>query len=313
MPIRLTMTQPTASTMRGNRACSLVLLLLAATVPMSVSAGPTDTLEAAAKPCDAITKPSGDVTLAFTQPGRIAKAFVKEGQFVEANQLLLQQDDKAEQVQLQFLKSQADSNVHVLAAKAQLDQKVVDFQREEEAFKRGAAPPMELDRARLDVDIARLSLELAVLTSLQDVLKYKEAKARVDRMRLESPIAGRVERIAVQEGESRAAQQPVLRIVKIDPLWIDVQVPLKQGRRLAVGGAARVDFPQDPNAAADGRIVHIADVADPASDTLLARVEIPNPSLRKAGARVRVSFPPPPPGEGRPTPATLPALTKETR
>ena len=319
VPISLIMKPPSGST-RAGRACGLFIVLLAAAVPM-VAAGPPGGPQAgpapAMPPCEAIaafTKPSGDVTLAFPQPGRIARVLVKEGQLVEANQLLIRQDDSAEQVQVELLKSQAESNVHVMAAKAQLAQKAVDYEKFKDANKFGATPAMEVEHARLDVDIARLSLELAELTHDQDVLKYREYKARVvGRMRLESPIAGRVEKLVVREGETRDAQQPVIRIVNIDPLWVDVPVPLRQARALAAGGAARVEFYQDPNCRSDGNIVHVADVADAASDTLLVRVEIDNPALRKAGERVGVIFPPPPAGEGRPrSPATLPAHTKET-
>ena len=298
--------------MRPDRPCGLLIVLLAAAMPMA-AAGPPAGPAPALPPCDAITKPSGDVTLGFLQSGRIATVLVKEGQLVEANQLLMRQDDSAEQVQVKLLRIQGDSNVHVLAAEAQLEQKEMDYQKFKDANKYGATPAMEIEHARLDVDIARLSLDLAILTKQQDVLKYLEANAHVERMRLESPIAGRVEKLLAHEGESRDAQQPVIRIVKIDPLWVDVPVPLRQARTLAVAGPARVEFYQDPNCRCDGNIVHVADVADAASDTLLVRVQIANPELRKAGERVGVIFPPPPAGEVRPTsPAALPTNTKET-
>jgi RND family efflux transporter MFP subunit len=240
---------------------------------------------------EGVTKPSEDVTLSFSRPGRVAKILVKEGQLVEAGQVLLQQDDAAEQVQLRQLKLQADSDVRVRAAQAQLDQKKVDCQKMEEAGKKGAAAVMEVEHAKLDVTIADLSLELARFEHDQDRLKYEEAKAQVDRMRIESPIAGRVEKLSIQEGESKDAQQPVIRVVKIDPLWIDVPVPLKRARGLAVGEAAAVAFPDERSADAEGRIVHVPAVADAASGTLLVRVEAKNPSLRKAGEHVMVSFP----------------------
>jgi RND family efflux transporter MFP subunit len=246
---------------------------------------------------EAVTKPSGDVTLSFTRPGRVTKVHVKEGQLVGAGELLIQQDDAAEQVQLKQLKSQADSDVQVRASQAKLDQAKVDYEKMQEAGRKNAAAPLEVEHAKLDMIIADLSLELARFMHDQDRLKYEDLKAQIDRMRLESPIAGRVEKIAIQEGESKDAQQPILRIVKIDPLWIDVPVPRKQTAGLAVGGPARVEFPGDAGAAAEGKIVFVADVADAASDTLLVRVELKNPSLRKAGEHVRVSFPPAGPTE----------------
>ena len=48
---------------------------------------------------EAITKPSQDVKLAFVRPGRIGAVHVKEGQRVQAGQLLMEQDDQAEKLQ----------------------------------------------------------------------------------------------------------------------------------------------------------------------------------------------------------------------
>lgn len=262
--------------------CILTLAFLASASPLG-----------AAEPAlgvQAITKPSEDVTLSFIRPGRIAKVLVKDGQTVRAGDPLMQQDDTAELVQLRQLEAQAKNDTRVRAAEAQLAQKKVDANKLEEAFKKGAVSPMEFQHAVLDVLIADLTVELSEFEHEQDKLKYDEAKAQVDRMRLVSPISGRVEKVAVQEGEGRDAQQPVIRLVKIDPLHIDVPVPVRKAAGLSVGGAARVSFPQEPDVRAEGKIVHIASVADSASDTLLVRVEVPNPALRRAGDHVVVRF-----------------------
>jgi RND family efflux transporter MFP subunit len=198
----------------------------------------------------AVTKPSGDVTLSFPRPGRVAKIYVKEGQAVRAGELLVQQDDVAEVLQLRELKLQAENTVKIRYAEKQAEQKKLDYEKVMEAGEKGAAPEMEVRHAKLDWESAVLSLELTQFEHTQDELKYAESNAQIERMRLTSPIDGRVEKIALQEGESKDAQQPILRIVKIDPLWIDVPVPLRDAWPLSVGGAARIDFPMDPNVGA---------------------------------------------------------------
>lgn len=263
-------------------ACGVGFLLLAAGGSLPAGTA-TDGIAA-------ITKPSEDVTLSFVKPGRIAKVFVKEGDTVKADQLLIEQDDAAEKALFRRLQAEANSTVQVRASEAKLAQTKVDCEKVEEAGRKGATSAMEVAHAQLDVRIAELSLELARSESNQAVFRCEEARVQLDRMRLASPIAGKVEKVLVQEGESRDAQQPVVRVVKIDPLWIDVPVPLAQARRLAVGAPAVVEFPPDANARAAGTIVHVAAVADAASDTLIVRVEVSNPSLRQAGEHVRVRF-----------------------
>ena len=252
---------------------------------------------------EAITRPSGDVTLSFVRPGRVAKVLVKEGDGVKASQELILLDDEAEAAQLEQLKAQAEDETRAKAAQAQLAQRKVDLKKLEWAQKQGAATELEVEHAKLDVTISELSLRLAQFERKQDRRKYEEAMIHLDRMRLRSPIDGKVERpvdamgkprAVVAPGESVNALERIVRIVKIDPLWIDVPVPVGPARRLRTGtGNVVVEFQNDVSAPlrASGKITHIAAVADAKSDTLTVRVEVPNPGGRPAGEHVYVSFP----------------------
>jgi RND family efflux transporter MFP subunit len=267
-------------------------------------------------PC--ITRPSEDVVLCFVRPGRVAQVLVKEGDQVEAGQVLMSLEDSIERIMVAQLKAMAEETVNIRAVEAQWQQKKVDAAKWEEVYNRGGATELERDHARLGALIAELSLEKARLEHEQAQRKYEEALVYLDRTELKSPITGRVEQVGVKVGEGADALQKVVRVVKIDPLWIDAPVPLEVARRLRLGMPAVVHLPDDaappaaqtgahsPAAAvsrttarrsapvinADARIIHIAAVADPASNTLIVRVELPNPAGRQAGEMVAVSFPP---------------------
>jgi len=251
---------------------------------------------------EAITRPSEDVTLSFVRPGRIAEVLVKEGDDVQAGQLLFKQDDAAEQAKLGQLRAQAQDTTRIKAQEAQLAQKGVDLRKIEWAEQRGAATELEVQHAELEVTIAELSLRLVQFQQEQDTRQYDEAKIQLERMQLRSPISGKAEQIALEVGESAEALAGIIRVVKTDPLWIDVPVPLSQARGLSKGQKVLVKFPgptepvggpgEKTNPPAEGRITFIAAVADAASDTLTVRVEVPNPSARPAGEHVMVSFPP---------------------
>ena len=252
------------------------------------------------RPClgadlEAVTKPSADIELSFVRGGRVAEVLVKEGDAVKAGQLLASQDDKVEQIQLLQLKAKAGNQTRILAAEAEMLQKEEDLKKIEGARKKGAATDWEVEHARLNVRIAQLSLQLARFEHEQDRQKYEEAKADVDRMRLVSPIDGRVEEVAVEPGESAQPMKNAVRVVKTDPLWIDVIAPLALARELKTGQPALTIFPghgaQDVGQRMEGRISFVSAVARAASDTLRVRVEVPNPEQRPAGERVSVSLP----------------------
>ncbi len=184
------------------------------------------------------------------QPGRIAAVYFKEGDAVKTDQLLIQQDDAADQVQLAQLKAQSEDTTQIRASEASLAQKKVDLQKIEKANASNAATALEVEHAKLDVTIAQLSLELAQFEHAQAGRKYQELKIRIQNMQLKSPIEGSVEKIDVEVGESvNSTTAEAIRVVQIDPLWIDTPVPLTQALTLKVGS----DSPGELRARRPGR------------------------------------------------------------
>jgi len=268
--------------MKGIRifSCSLIIYIAMLSFPFQ-SFSETE--------ISAITSPSADVILSFTQPGRLLEVNVKEGDVVEAGQLLVQLDDAAEEAQLAHIEALSADTTQIEAAQASLSQKRIDLKMLEWAAGRSSATELEVEHARLDVTLAELSLKSAQFEHEQNKRKYKEALMRIDRMSLVSPITGRIEKAEVEVGESVNALDEVIRVVKTDPLWIDVPVPLTEGRILRLGQTVEIKFPgtQKP---VKGKIIFISTVADAASATLRVRIEIPNQANRPAGEYISVIF-----------------------
>jgi RND family efflux transporter MFP subunit len=268
---------------RGYVATGIICVVLFSV--LSLGGAPSDSR------VRAITNPSSDITLSYVQPGRIAKVHFTEGMWVKAGQVLVQQDDAVEQIQLAQLKAASDDTTQIQASDASLAQKKIDLQKLEKAAAQNAATELEVEHAKLSVKMAELSLKLAKFEHEQAGRKYDEVKVQVEKMRLVSPINGRIEKIHIEAGESINALTDVVRVVQIDPLWIDVPVPLIQAMDLSAGKMAKVLFPNPNMASVEGSIVYIAAVADAASGTLKVRIEVPNKSNRPAGEHVEIIFP----------------------
>jgi membrane fusion protein (multidrug efflux system) len=251
------------------------------------------TLEAASSDMKirAITNPSADIILSFVQPGRITEVNIKEGQWVRAGQVLVQQDDSVEKIQLAQLKARSENTIQIEAREASLAQKRVDLKKLEKAATQKAATELEVEHAKLEVKVAELSLQLATFEHEQAKRKYNELKVQVEKMALKSPIDGNIEKIHVETGESVNALVDVVRVVKTDPLWIDVPVPLNKANTLRSGKTVQVRFPEPDRESFEGKIIYIAAVADAASGTLRVRIEVPNKSNRPAGEHIEVIFP----------------------
>jgi RND family efflux transporter MFP subunit len=249
-------------------------------------------LIAKAEPLEGITAPNADITLSFVLTGRVSEVLVKPGITVERGQPLVQLFDEPERIQSEQLKVLSEDRTKIYAAKAELAQKEADLQKLKRAKAKGAASAWEVDHSMLDVRIAELALESAQVEQEQYRRRYEQSQSQLKRMRLQAPIAGRVEEVGVEVGESIGPLGPVVRLVQNDPLWIDMPVPMSQASDLSIGQRVWVAFLGDAggNGSPNGRIIDIAAVADAASETLRIRIEVPNPNRRPAGERVTVAF-----------------------
>ncbi len=240
-----------------------------------------------------ITAPKADIMLSFVVPGRISAVLVEEGSTVEKGQALVRLYDEPERIQCEQLKMLSEDQTQILAAEAELAQKKVDLKKVEMARAKGAASDWEVEHLILNVRIAELALKSARIEQAQYVRRYRHARSQLAQMHLRAPVAGLVEEVSVEAGESIGTLGSVVRLVQNDPLWIDVPVPLAQAVELKNGQDIWVTFPGEVAAATpNGRIINIATVADAASDTLRVRLEVPNPLKRPAGERVAVAFTP---------------------
>jgi RND family efflux transporter MFP subunit len=237
---------------------------------------------------EAVSRPSHDVTLSFVRPGIVEETAVRDGDRVEQGQLLVRQDTSAEEARLEGLRIQAENTTSIRAAEARLAQRRVDLEELEQAAEKGAASRLEVDQARLDVTIAELSVELAKLQQKQYQSQYDQQRLLIERMRLESPVDGTVEQVLIEEGESVDALEEVVRVVDVDPLWIDAPVPLPRTAGVKPGDEVTVEFTGPGGQHRTGKVLHVGSVADAASATLRVRIEVDNPTGRPAGETVFV-------------------------
>ena len=262
-----------------------------ATLALALACSGVWAADAADPPIKAVTAPSKDLVLAFTLPGRIESVLVREGQDVTAGQLLVQLDRSVEQKQLELLKANADNDTPLKVAQLEHSRKEALFEQVRKAYDANAAPERELEDAKLEVQTAELKLKQVHFERRQAERRHEEAALILQRMQLRSPIDGEVERIVRRAGEAVTAQDPLLRVVRTDPLWIDVPAPLARARAVADGQTALVRF-GDEDAPVRAKVIRVSHVADAASETLEIRLELPNPTGRPAGEQVTVRFPP---------------------
>jgi len=242
---------------------------------------------------EAITKPSADIMLSFVRGGRVSEVSVEEGDIIEKGRLLARQEDEVELLQLKQIEALVKNTAKIESVKVDIAQKIQDVEKLDWARSEGAVTKWELDHARLDLQTTRISLRQAIFEQKQTVLQRDELKAQLRLLSMYSPISGQVEKIQIEPGESPQPLTPVIRVVKIDPLHIDVHVPLSDARMLGNQQDVIIQYlgtNRTGENSLQAKITHIAAVADAASNTLRVQLELPNPTRRPAGERILVQF-----------------------
>jgi multidrug efflux pump subunit AcrA (membrane-fusion protein) len=136
---------------------------------------------------------------------------------------------------------------------------------------------IDLEESEVNFQLARLELARAV-----DILNQRTIR---------SPINGVVVERKLGPGEYAFDQAHLVTVSQIDPLNVEVYVPLSQFGKIRVGAPAQV-FPEDPVGGSHAAIVTIVDhVFDAASGTIGIRLELPNPDYAvPAGLKCQVRF-----------------------
>jgi len=126
-------------------------------------------------------------------------------------------------------------------------------------------------QARTEVDQRQQALLLAGMG--QPAIDELEKKHKLfANLVVRSPLDGVILAQLAMPGQRVEMASPIYRIGRLDPLWLEIQVPLEQLRDIAVGTAVRV-----PKFSVEGKVITIGSMIHGEDQGVLVRAEIPNP------------------------------------
>ena len=110
---------------------------------------------------------------------------------------------------------------------------------------------------------------------------------------IKSPVNGVVVDVLLRPGDLMSSNQkdPIMKLVEVDPLNVEIVLPVSQFGQIKVGQPAVV-LPEQPVGGQHAAKVEIVDpMVDAASGTFGVRLRLPNPGYRiPAGIKCRVQF-----------------------
>ena len=165
---------------------------------------------------------------------------------------------------------------------------------------RAGTRPEELDEAQADLKRARAQLDLLLAGTRSEDLaaaearvaeargKLKEVEDRLEETVVRAPESAVVEVLAVRPGDLVAPNQPLVRVLRADDLWVRVYVPETQLSRVRLGQQVEVRVDGYPGRRFDGTVMQIAGV----SEFTPRNVQSPDERRHQVfGVKVRVADP----------------------
>lgn len=163
------------------------------------------------------------------------------------------------------------------------------LRRDEQLFKEHIIAERRLIVTRAEATQARSALEerrqilsLAGMTD-QEIEALQRDRKLASSLVVRAPIAGTILQRHGTTGERVQASAPLVTIARLDPIWVNLQVPL--GRAAALDSVDRVHL---PSAGIDGRLIRIGRTVDAATQSVTAVAEFrPGRSSLRPGQAVQ--------------------------
>ena len=268
---------PISSLSRFRLAAALIIVLTAASLAACrwpwTDSTPSSSLQYSG------TIVARETDLAFQVPGRISRLDVDEGDDIKIGQPIASLDSRDYELNLSRAQAEADASQASLAlleagarsqevkaaeatvtqARAQLKFAQAETQRITRLVPQHLASQDQLDRARMQQDVAQATLiqtqqQLALLKAgarRQEIDRARAdnqarqqavavAQQQLDYVDLASPVAGTVTSRMAETGEVVAAGQAVFRVASLDHPWVRIYINEQDLPHVRLGQSAQI-------------------------------------------------------------------------
>jgi HlyD family secretion protein len=194
-----------------------------------------------------------DITTKFA--GRLAEVTVREGDDVEAGQLLARMDVRELEAELhqaeaqvtQAQKQRSVAQAVILQRKSEVILAEKNLDRSRELYENQNISIEQLQQSETAVQTARATLaaaraELALSEAAIDAARARveSVRTRIDDGALKTPLAGRVLYRLAEPGEVLPAGGKVLTVLDLTDAFMTIFLPTLQAGRLRIGDEARI-------------------------------------------------------------------------
>lgn len=247
-----------------------------------------------AKEFDCLIEARQTVEIRSSVEAVIKTIHVGRGDFVKKGDVLVTLESGAEEAALQLAQSRSTMQGEINAAEARLELARKKWEQAQELYEQKFVSASARDEAVAEYKLATEQLRQAEENKVLAQLEVKRSTEIVALRTIRSPLSGVVVEKVLSPGEFATSnlKDPILKLAEINPLNVEVVLPVSQYGRIKPGTKAMV-FPEPPIGGEYRATVKIVDrVVDAASGTFGVRLELPNRNGQiPPGVHCRVRFP----------------------
>jgi RND family efflux transporter MFP subunit len=238
-----------------------------------------------------LIQPKVTLKLGTQVPGLIREMLVDRGTVVKKGDVIARLESGVEAAAVLLAESRAGNESSVRSGQAKVDYQKRKEERMKALRKNDTVAFSAADEAETLARVAENELDEAKVNLQMAQTEVVRAREILNQRIVRSPIDGVVMARTLGPGEYAFDQGHLVTVAQIDPLYVEVYVPLKQFGRIRMGMQAEV-YPEDPVGGVHMAVVTVVDqVFDAASGTIGVRLELPNPGyLIPAGLKCQVRF-----------------------
>jgi HlyD family secretion protein len=216
---------------------------------------------------------STQVDVAAKYGGRIKEILAREGDLVEAGQVLVRMDTSELDAQLAKDKavlaeneeSAAGVRTEIAKNDGELRLAEVEYKRSQELLSRRAIAREEYDRYKTRRDTAKATLDgsnAKLKTANQSIgaaaAVVKRTEAMLEDTTLKSPVRGRVLYRLAEPAEVVALGGKVLTLISLGDIYMEIYLPSQDAARVKIGADSRIVLDARPEYAARAKVSYVS-------------------------------------------------------
>jgi len=250
-------------------------------------------LGARAAPFECLIQPNQIVEIRSPVEGLISKVHVQRGDSAKAGQVLVELESSAERSAVETAKFRSEMTGRITAAKERFEYASTKLGRTKELQKQNFVAMQAHDDVQAEMRVAQAELQDARENQNLARLDHRHAVDLLNLRTLRSPFDGVVMDRMLNPGDLTqygTETKPIVKLAQIDPLRVEVVLPVEYYRKLTLGMTGEVT-PEGVGGQHTATVKVIDRVFDAASGTFGVRLELPNKrGTVPGGIRCQVEF-----------------------